>query len=130
MRGKTANFVNTAVRKKKTDEELGQENLNAVIRQHSEWLASQLHAQRENLFPPDAHKAMRKFTSGEAAALLDVNDSYLRKLHLDGKGPSPEMTAGNRRMYSVQDIQELRELLERTARNPGDYLPGRQPGGR
>ena len=59
MRGKTANFVNTAVREKKTDEELGQENLNAVIRQHSEWLASQLHAQRENLFPPDAHKAMR-----------------------------------------------------------------------
>ena len=120
--------MNTAVREKKTDEELGQENLNAVIRQHSEWLASQLHAQRENLFPPDAHKAMRKFTSGEAAALLDVNDSYLRKLHLDGKGPSPEMTAGNRRMYSVQDIQELRELLEKTARNPGDYLPGRQLG--
>lgn len=128
MRGKTANFVNTAMRQNRTGEDPGQENLNAVIRQHSEWLASQLHAQRENLFPPDAHKAMRKFTSGEAAALLDVNDSYLRKLHLDGKGPSPEMTAGNRRMYSVQDIQELRELLEKTARNPGDYLPGRQAG--
>jgi len=98
------------------------EDLNAVIRQHSEWLASQLHAQRESLFPPDASKTMRKFMSGEAAALLGVNDSYLRKLHLDGKGPSPEVTPGNRRHYSAQDIQDLRVLLEKTARKPGDYL--------
>ena len=54
------------------------DNLNAVIRQHSEWLATQLHAQRENLFPPDAEKTMRKFTSGEAAALLGVNRNTLR----------------------------------------------------
>ncbi len=72
-----------------------QEDLNAVIRQHSEVLAAQLHSQRESLFPPDASKSMRKFTSGEAAALLGVNDSYLRKLHLDGKGPSPEVSSGN-----------------------------------
>ncbi|MFZ5965377.1 plasmid partitioning protein RepA [Thalassococcus sp. BH17M4-6] len=102
------------------------EDLNAVIRQHSEWLANQLHSQRESLFPPDAEKTMRKFTSGEAAALLGVNDSYLRKLNLDGKGPSPELTAGNRRLYSAQDVQALRLLLERTARKPGDYLPGRR----
>ncbi len=105
-----------------------QEDLNGVIRQHSEWLAAQLHAQRESLFPPDAAKAMRKFSSGEAAALLGVNDSYLRKLHLDGKGPSPELTPGNRRLYSVNDIQDLRNLLEKTARKAGDYLPGRQDG--
>ena len=105
-----------------------QEDLNAVIRQHSELLAAQLHAQRESLFPPDASKTMRKFTSGEAAALLGVNDSYLRKLHLDGKGPSPEVTSGNRRHYSAEDIHNLRILLEKTARKPGDYLPGRRAG--
>lgn len=105
-----------------------QQNLNAVIRGHSELLASQLHSQRESLFPPDASKTMRKFTSGEAAALLGVNDSYLRKLHLDGKGPSPEVTSGNRRQYSADDIQCLRVLLEKTARRPGDYLPGRRSG--
>lgn len=104
------------------------EDLNWVIRQQAEQLAAQLHAQRESLFPPDAHKAMRKFTSGEAAALLGVNDSYLRKLHLDGKGPSPQLTGGNRRLYSAQDIQALRQLLEKTARKPGDYLPGRREG--
>ncbi len=104
------------------------DDLNAVIRQHSEWLATQLHAQRESLFPPDAAKAMRKFTSGEAATLLGVDDSYLRKLHLDGKGPSPELTKSNRRHYSAADIQSLRRLLETNARKPGDYLPGRRDG--
>ena len=104
------------------------EELNAVIRQHSEWLAAQLLAQRESLFSPNETKSLRKFTSGEAAALLGVNDSYLRKLHLDGKGPSPEVTGGNRRLYSVKDIQALRHVLEKTARKPGDYLPGRREG--
>lgn len=101
-------------------------NLNAEIRAHSEQLAAQLHAQRENLFPPNAHKTMRTFTSGEAAVLLGINDSYLRKLHLEGKGPQPELTRGNRRQYSASDIQALRVLLDKTARRTGDYLPGRR----
>lgn len=104
------------------------DDLNAVIRQDSERLAVQLHAQRENLFPPDAAKQMRTFTSGEAAGLLGVNDSYVRKLHLDGKGPEPKLTAGNRRHYSADDIQALRVLLEKNARKAGDYLPGRREG--
>ena len=65
------------------DDTFHHEDLNAVIRRNSEILAAQLHAQRESLFPPDAAKTMRTFTSGEAAAILGVNDSYLRKLHLD-----------------------------------------------
>mgnify|MGYP000333143461 CR=1 FL=1 len=108
------------------DPDQPEDSLNQVIRNHSEWLSNQLHVQRENLFPPDASKQMRTFTSGEAAGLLGINDSYLRKLHLDGKGPNPEVTQGNRRHYSAHDIQALRELLEKTARKPGDYLPGRR----
>lgn len=110
------------------DAGIPRDDLNWVIRQQAEQLALQLKSQRESLFPPDARKEMRRFTSGEAAALLSVNDSYLRKLHLDGKGPSPEMTGGNRRLYSARDIQALRQLLEKTARKPGDYLPGRREG--
>lgn len=113
----------------KTGQGVSTENdINAVIRQHSEWLAQQLYAQRASLFPPDATKTMRTFTSGEAASLLGVNDSYLRKLHLDGKGPEPALTAGNRRHYSAENILELRHLLEKTARKSGDYLPGRRDG--
>jgi len=109
------------------DQSFEQDDLNAVIREHSELLANQLHAQGESLFPPDAAKTMRTFTSGEAAALLGVNDSYLRKLHLEGRGPSPQLTPGNRRHYSVHDLHALRVMLEKTARKPGDYLPGRRP---
>lgn len=47
-----------------------QEDLNAVIRQHSEVLAQQLHAQRESLFPPDATKQMRKFMSARPRPCL------------------------------------------------------------
>ena len=44
------------------------------------------------------------------------------------RGAVPALTSGNRRHYSVQDIQDLRVLLEKTARKPGDYLPGRRDG--
>jgi chromosome partitioning protein len=57
-----------------------------------------------------------------------VKDAYLRKLHLEGKGPSPETRGGGRRYYSPSDIQELRELLEQGAKAPGTYLPGRREG--
>ncbi len=103
-------------------------DMNAVIRAHSETLAAQLQAQRENLFPPNATKSMRTFTSGEAATLLGVNDSYLRRLHLEGKGPAPDQTSGNRRIYTAQNIADLRVFLEKTARKVGDYLPGRREG--
>ncbi len=106
----------------------GQDDLNHVIRDHAERLAQQLQSQRESLFPPDSRKEMRSFTSGEVAALLGVNDSYLRKLHLDGKVPAPEETRGNRRLYTIEDLWTLREVLEKSARKPGDYLPGRRDG--
>jgi len=80
------------------------------------------------LFPPDAKRSLRKFTFGEATELLGVKDAYLRKLHLDGRGPSPETRAGGRRYYSPEDIQALRDLLEAGAKVPGTYLPGRREG--
>ena len=102
--------------------------LNDRIRQHSEQLSAQLHSQREAHFPPDAKKEMRNFTSGEVAALLGVTDSYLRRLHLRDKVPAPTQTRGNRRLYSAQNLQALREYLEGNAKRPGEYLPGRRQG--
>ena len=103
-----------------------QDRIDLLVGDHAARLSERLQAHRAQLFPPHARKELRKFTSGEVAALLGVKDAYLRKLHLDGKGPSPELTSGNRRHYSVYDIHELRTLLEKTARKPGDYLPGRR----
>ncbi|MEP1539351.1 MAG: plasmid partitioning protein RepA [Paracoccaceae bacterium] len=102
-----------------------QDRIDVLVGAHAEKLSARLQAHRAQLFPPDATRRLRKFTSGEAADLLGVKDAYLRKLHLDGKGPSPEILGNGRRMYSPEDIQALRHLLESGAKQAGTYLPGR-----
>jgi chromosome partitioning protein len=102
--------------------------IDKLVGEHAEKLSERLQAHRQALFPPDASKLMRKFTSGEVADLIGVKDAYLRKLHLEGKGPSPEIRTGGRRYYTPEDIQELRVFLERGAKSPGTYLPGRRDG--
>jgi chromosome partitioning protein len=103
------------------------ERIDLLVGRHAALLSEQLEAHRARLFPPRATKALRKFTSGEAADLLGVKDAYLRKLHLEGRGPDPEVRAGGRRYYAAAEIRALREMLERGAKQPGTYLPGRRP---
>jgi len=70
------------------------ERIDQLVGEHAEKLSARLQAHREQLFPPNAQRELRKFTSGEVADLLGVKDAYLRKLSLDGKGPSPETRKG------------------------------------
>ncbi|RJK93290.1 plasmid partitioning protein RepA [Paracoccus aestuarii] len=102
--------------------------IDKLVGEHAAALSERLQVHREQLFPPNAKRVLRKFTSGEVAELLGVKDAYLRKLDLDGRGPSPETRAGGRRYYSPSDIQALREMLEKGAKSPGTYLPGRRDG--
>lgn len=104
------------------------QRIDALVGDHARRLSERLQTHRAQLFPPDAQRLMRKFTSGEVADLLGVKDAYLRKLHLDGKGPSPEVRTGGRRYYSPEDIQELREYLQQGAKAEGTYIPGRREG--
>ncbi|WP_375689926.1 plasmid partitioning protein RepA [Pseudooceanicola sp. LIPI14-2-Ac024] len=101
------------------------ERIDLLVGDHAARLSERLQAHREQLFPPHARKELRKFTSGEVAAMLGVKDAYLRKLHLDGKGPEVEIRNG-RRYYAPDDIAELRNFLERGTKTPGTYLPGRR----
>ena len=103
----------------------GQDRIDFLVGDHARNLSERLQAHRAQLFPPDAKRVLRKFTSGEAAELLGVKDAYLRKLHLDGRGPEPEVRAGGRRYYSPDDLQSLREMLELGTKQPGSYMPGR-----
>ncbi|AUH67045.1 plasmid partitioning protein RepA [Paracoccus zhejiangensis] len=102
--------------------------IDKLVGGHALALSERLQAHRAQLFPPDARRELRKFTSGEVADLLGVKDAYLRKLDLEGKGPSPETRAGGRRYYSPGDILALRQTLEKGAKTPGTYLPGRREG--
>ncbi|GAA0305708.1 plasmid partitioning protein RepA [Rhodovulum strictum] len=105
-----------------------QERIDLLVGEHAQTLSERLQAHRAQLFPPDARRTLRKFTSGEVAQLLGVKDAYLRKLHLDGKGPSPEIRGNGRRYYTPEDIQALRKFLEAGAKSPGTYRPGRRAG--
>jgi chromosome partitioning protein len=95
---------------------------------HARILSNQLQALREGLFPPESRKSLRKFTSGEAARLIGVSDSYLRQLSIDGIGPTPETNSSGRRSYTLAQINQLRLYLSET--KPKDalsYLPRRRP---
>lgn len=95
---------------------------------HARILSNQLQALREGLFPPESRKSLRKFTSGEAARLIGVSDSYLRQLSIDGIGPTPETNSSGRRSYTLAQINQLRLYLAET--KPKDalsYLPRRRP---
>jgi chromosome partitioning protein len=86
-------------------------------------LSAKLHAHRIKLFPPEARKSLRSFTSGEAAKLIGVNDGYLRQLSLEGKGPQPRTSPTGRRSYSLDDLQNLRAYLDETGKGGRRYRP-------
>ncbi|MBO1909296.1 plasmid partitioning protein RepA [Microvirga sp. 3-52] len=100
------------------------ERVTQVIAQDGDALSKELNNLRNELYAPEAQKTLRSFTSGEAAKLIGVADGYLRQLSLAGKGPQPTVGQGNRRSYTLEQINELRRLLDEGAKNK-KYLPHR-----
>lgn len=99
--------------------------IHELVGAHARELSAKLQAHRHQLFPPDSRKNLRSFSSGEAARLIGVNDAYLRKLSLEGKGPTVDVSANGRRSYSLEDIQAFRELLDAGPRPDRRYVPWR-----
>ncbi|CUH82499.1 plasmid partitioning protein RepA [Tropicibacter naphthalenivorans] len=106
----------------------GQIHINERVRQNAENLASALEDHMHTVFAPDARKELRLFSAGEAAELLGISASFLRKLHFDGKIADVHMTPGGRRHYSASDLLEIRQTLEASAKTKGAYLKGRREG--
>lgn len=96
-----------------------QKAIHKLIAAHARDLSGALHEHRVKLYPPEARKTLRSFSSTEAAKLIGVNDGYLRHLSIEGKGPQPEIGNNNRRSYSVETIQALREYLDLTGKTIG-----------
>ncbi|WP_370164793.1 plasmid partitioning protein RepA [Bradyrhizobium diazoefficiens] len=91
-------------------------------------LSAKLHAHRTKLFPPKARKHLRRFTSGEVAKLVGINDGYLRQLSLEGRGPQPDTSPTGRRSYTFEDIQSLRAYLDESGKGARRYRPHRVAG--
>jgi chromosome partitioning protein len=106
---------------------LNQTPIDELIASDASVLSNQLQALRERIFPPASQKQLRSFTSGEAARLIGVSDSYLRQISLAGEGPKANTGAGRRRLYTLDQINELRRHLG--ASHPGtkgrSYVPHR-----
>lgn len=100
--------------------------IHTLIASHARDLSDKLQQHRHQLFPPSARKQIRRFSSGEVAALVGVDDGYLRRLSLEGKGPQPEVNAAGRRLYSVADVRALREFLDESVKADRRYLPRRR----
>jgi chromosome partitioning protein len=100
--------------------------IHTLIASHARDLSDKLQQHRHQLFPPSARKQIRRFSSGEVAALVGVDDGYLRRLSLEGKGPQPEVNASGRRLYSVADVRALREFLDESGKADRRYLPRRR----
>lgn len=103
-------------------------SVDVTIGDHAEQLSSQLQAMSEALFPPTSHKSLRKFTSGEAAKLMNISDSTLRKMTLAGEGPQPELTSNGRRFYTLGQINEIRHMLAQSTRGREsiEFVPHRR----
>jgi chromosome partitioning protein len=101
--------------------------MTSVIAADGSALSQELNELRKTLFPPESKKALRSFSSGEAAKLIGIADGYLRQLSLSGKGPQPEISNGGRRSYTLDQINELRTLLEEGGKGKR-YLPHRVDG--
>jgi len=100
--------------------------IHELVGDHARKLSARLQAHRLQLFPPTAKKTLRKFSSGEAAKLLGTDDSHLRRLSIDGKGPAVETGTNGRRAYSTEDIQALRVYLDANSKGERRYLPWRR----
>ncbi|MFW8635587.1 plasmid partitioning protein RepA [Cribrihabitans pelagius] len=106
----------------------GSLHINQRIRENAENLSAALESHMLQSFAPDARKELRLFSAGEAAEMLGISASFLRKLHFDGKLPEVHTTPGGRRHYSAADLLEMRKILDAAAKTPGTYLRGRREG--
>lgn len=102
--------------------------INERMRQNAENIAAALENHMLTAFAPDARKELRLFSAGEAADLLGISASFLRKLHFDEKIDDVQTSAGGRRYYSAADLLDIRKQLDAGAKVPGTYFKGRRPG--
>ncbi|MCB5205415.1 plasmid partitioning protein RepA [Neorhizobium sp. T786] len=99
-----------------------------ILRQ-GELISDKLNMLRIEQYPPNAQKGLRLFSSAEVADFLGVTQNHIKKLHLDGKGPSPEVSSSGRRSYTAQQMLELRQYLDKHGRSDFKrYVPHRRQG--
>src|SRR3989338_8136420 len=87
------------------------------ILEQGDLISKKLHLLSVQRFPPNAKKTLRTLSMAEVAEYVGVSQSTLKKLHLDGKGPSPQTSSSGRRSYTATQMLELRQYLDAHGRS-------------
>lgn len=99
------------------------------ILQQGELISDKLNMLRLEQYPPNAEKGLRLFSLAEVAEYLGVTQNHIKKLHLEGKGPEPQVSSSGRRSYTAEQMLELRQFLDKFGRSDvKGYVPHRRPG--
>lgn len=99
------------------------------ILEQGDLISKKLHLLSVQRFPPNARKTLRSFNLAEVASYVGVSQSTLKKLHLEGKGPSPQTSPTGRRSYTAEQMLELRDYLDVHGRSDSRiYVPRRRAG--
>lgn len=99
-----------------------------IIR-HADLLSEHLQARRQQMYPPNAQKSLRYFMTHEVSKLTSIPESTLKLMSNEGKGPIPARLENNHRVYTLTQINELRQLF--AEQRPADalrFLPRRRRG--
>ncbi|TNB46249.1 plasmid partitioning protein RepA [Martelella lutilitoris] len=91
------------------------------IADYTDKLSAELQVMRHRIYPPEARKAFtRTFSTLDLVKLLDIPESTLRSMTIEGRGPQPHRADNNRRIYSAEQLTELRQYL--AEHRPDDAL--------
>lgn len=118
-----------AIAERMESEMAAREDAGAKIMRHAHLLSGQLQQLRTRMYPPKSEKSLRPFLTNEVAKLTSIPDSTLKLMSSEGRGPVPSRLDNNHRVYTLAQINELRELLAK--QKPAEatrFLPRRRPG--
>ena len=90
------------------DDQLSPNGTRAKVARFSALLGTQIKNNWQLNYPPEARKHLRSFSSSEVADLVGLSPASLRQMSLDGEGPLPDRSDSNRRIYRLEQINELR----------------------
>ena len=98
------------------------------ISRYADALARSLDEEMRKAYQPTERKSLRRFNVSEVAELTGISPSNFRVRHKDGSFPEVELDKRGHRTYSAEDIDQIRDIMFRTGKNPDLYRPGRKEG--
>lgn len=81
------------------------------------------------IFPPDAQKSLRAYSMKEVGDFIGLNPNTFRHYvkTYGGRMPTGELVNGNRRYFTAEEMQEIREFLWAEGRIGINEYRRRQP---